>query len=168
MVGLPARAAFALSVRLSGTLSAIASYENPVFDSLQGRWSAAGFATSMFASSTCLYDVIHLAAAASMAVGGGNTTTAADAAEGNGSFTPMLPPTPRPAFTQAVWAASFRGWGATGAMGLDSSGDLYRTMYDVYALRPTSSGMAAKWAVVDRIDARSLIEGVRGEAMKVW
>ena len=145
VVASPPRAAFALEVRLSGTLSAIASSENPVFTSLQRRWVDEGHATSMFASSSSLYDVIHLAAAASMAVGGGNTTAPVAGPGGSAGRN-------RPAFTQAVWAAGLRGWGATGSMALDDSGDLHRSRYDVYALINASGGAEAAWAVVDHID----------------
>ena len=93
----------------------------------------------------CSYDVIQIAATASMLAGGGNTT--ARPAHPGGQEA-------RPGFVAATWSAALRAWGATGAMALSPAGDLFRATYDVYAVTPRGA-----WAVVGRIDARALQNG---------
>lgn len=131
VVALPNRTAFAASMRTSGLLSHIPTNNNPSFSSLHDRWRLAGHTTSLFASALSSYDAVRIAALASMTMGGGNTTSA-------------------PGLRTAAAVVANQSWGASGMMTLDSSGDLYRAVYDVYAVDEDKG-----WLVVDTIDART-------------
>ena len=76
---------------------------------------------------------MRIAALASVVVGGGNTTGA-------------------PALPAAVALVANQTWGASGMMALDAEGDLYRAVYDVYAVDAD-----AGWGVVgEPVDGRAL------------
>lgn len=82
----PAHLAFAAAVRTSGVLSHIPTAGSPIFDALHKRWSDAGHTSSLFASAVASYDVVRMAARASMVLGGngesnGSAGALADARE---------------------------------------------------------------------------------------
>ena len=57
-----------------------------------------------------------------------------------------------PGLTSAVASTANQSWGASGMMALDGVGDLYRALYDEYAVDAASG-----WSVVgEPIDGRSL------------
>ena len=134
VVATPARKEFAASLSTSGVLSALPTAGNPAYAALSGRWHAAGFETSLFASACSLYDAVVVAAQASIVMGGGTTAGTA------GSMRAAVNTT----------ALFFNG--VSGAMALDAEGDLNRAAYDVYAV-----DAGAGWGVVNAsINARAL------------
>ena len=66
VVATSARKAFAVSLSLSGVLSALPVTGNPTYGQLADRWRADGFSTSLFASACSLYDAVVIAALASV------------------------------------------------------------------------------------------------------
>ena len=127
------RKAFAAAMHTRGVLSHLPTTGSPSYAALNERWRADGHATSLFASALSAYDAVRIAALASVLAGGGNTT-------GTQGLTP------------ATVGVAGESWGASGMMSLDGEGDLYRAVYDVYAV-----SAEAGWAVVgDPIDARTI------------
>ena len=134
VVSEPTRRAFAASMDTRGVLPHIATSANPAYASLWARWSASGQNTSLFASALSAYDALRIAARA-------RTLLSADA-----------PTVGAPGLTSAVASTANQSWGASGVMTLDGVGDLYRALYDEYAVDAASG-----WSVVgEPIDGRSL------------
>ena len=134
VVSEPARRAFAAAMDTRGVLPHIATSGNPAYASLWARWIASGQNTSLFASALSAYDALRIAARA-------RTLLSADA-----------PTVGAPGLTSAVASTANQSWGASGMMALDGVGDLYRALYDEYAVDAASG-----WSVVgEPIDGRSL------------
>lgn len=131
----PSRRAFAASLQTTGVLSSIPSKENPAFASLQQRWLAAGHATSIFASALATYDAIWLASRSLLL----SARTSANRTE---SWHQLM---------SSVNSTALLSWGASGQLALDTKGDLYRAMYDLYAVDKEQG-----WKVTGMVDAHNL------------
>ena len=134
VVSVDARRAFAASMGTRGVLPHIATDGNPLCESLWERWTASGQNTSLFASALSAYDAVRIATRATMLLGAVESSVGA------------------PGLTTAIASTANQTWGASGMMGVDGVGDLYRATYDEYAVSEADG-----WQVVgEPIDGRKV------------